>query len=452
MGYTRKFSNILGRYCMLLERSFRSKFQEQKELRCYRDRSEAAFPGAEFRLTISLGVLVLAVFFADGCLGATAVPVVSKEHLLRQGLDFAKKGQYDKAVSVFSEAIALGLENDTILVERAAAYQHLEQHKQAVSDATKAIKFNPKNSNAFRIRGVSYYEMGNLDEAATDLSTAIMLQPRLANLYTIRATIYTFQGRSEPALDDIDMAMRLGEDSPETHHAKAVILKTLGRYSEAIEEFSSVLTHDLRSPESFRLVQDARMFRGECYICLGKYEDALKDLNWSIERSPEDPRARELRAWAYILMREFAKASTDLEYLVQSGQSNEWVYMSLTNVSLQTGDFVRAKTANDQLLRQYKNSTLPEVYFHRGVLLLRARDINGAKQAYELGLNLSSEQSDVASIEEAIGLARELGAVDQKSQEFIEATISRMEQFKAQIQPHAVTQLGACRPIVGRRK
>ena len=94
------------------------------------------------------------------------------EYNLQQGL---KKNEYlEMAICDFSIAIDLGHIEPEVFVNRATAYNLLEDSVKALSDISRAIElFDPPNANALVNRGITYAEWGDWIHAQIDFDNAI---------------------------------------------------------------------------------------------------------------------------------------------------------------------------------------------------------------------------------------------------------------------------------------
>ena len=65
----------------------------------------------------------------------------------------------------------------TIIV--ALTYGKKGDHDKAIADFTEAIRLNPNDAEAYYSRGCEYFEKGDHDRAIADFTEAIRLNPKL---------------------------------------------------------------------------------------------------------------------------------------------------------------------------------------------------------------------------------------------------------------------------------
>ena len=131
-----------------------------------------------------------------------------------RGLTYSHdKGDYDRAISDFSKAIEINPRNADAYVNRANAYtQGKGQYDLAIADYTKAIEIAPRLAMAYYNRGISYEGKGEYDQAVADFSKAIELDPTNAEPYSNRGVVYMVKlGNRKKACSDWKRACELGD-------------------------------------------------------------------------------------------------------------------------------------------------------------------------------------------------------------------------------------------------
>ena len=107
-----------------------------------------------------------------------------------QGTMSAIKGDFEKAINEFSEAIKNDPSNAEYYTNRAMIYAQTKQIKQAIDDSSKAISLDSNNTIAYRTRGMAYASLDQNDEAIKDLDEAIKRDDNDKIAYMCRGTAY----------------------------------------------------------------------------------------------------------------------------------------------------------------------------------------------------------------------------------------------------------------------
>jgi lipoprotein NlpI len=154
--------------------------------------------------------LVLAVFFL---LGLPACRQLSAA-LSTQGYHDYQKGDYDRAIRAYDNA----------------------------------IRWNPKSPGAFNGRGAAYVAKGNYDQAIQDFNEAIHLNPQAAGAFNGRGSAYFTKGDYDRALQDLNEAIRLNPKSPRALLNLGIANIYAGHFSEAQQDLSQYL--DPKDPYS----------------------------------------------------------------------------------------------------------------------------------------------------------------------------------------------------------
>ena len=123
--------------------------------------------------SIFLMSLILAILI--GCESAEKTKEMDSIALVNRGIDFGKKGQLDRAIVFFNEALELNPRNAEAYYNRGSAYAHKDQYDRAISDYSEAIELNQKYEKAYNNRGLVYYYEGKHDEACSDWQWACEL-------------------------------------------------------------------------------------------------------------------------------------------------------------------------------------------------------------------------------------------------------------------------------------
>jgi tetratricopeptide (TPR) repeat protein len=94
-------------------------------------------------------------------------------------------------------------------VRRGAAYSNKGEFDRAIQDYDQAIKLNPNRAAAFYNRGIDYRNKGQTDRAIQDYDQAIKLDPSFAQFFNNRGSAYHHKGEPDRAIQNYDQAIKL---------------------------------------------------------------------------------------------------------------------------------------------------------------------------------------------------------------------------------------------------
>lgn len=144
--------------------------------------------------------------------------------LYQEGLRYLGAGDYEQAVKALNQSIRLKPNDAIVYLKLGLAYSALHKYKEAVSGLKMAIRINPEivNAEAYYYLGYSYSERGNHKDALEAFKQA---------LYLTRAEVIDkdeTEAQSFPALEQI-------------HYSLGRSYLNLGRYQEAIKELNEAV-------------------------------------------------------------------------------------------------------------------------------------------------------------------------------------------------------------------
>lgn len=131
-----------------------------------------------------------------------------------RGLAYKRKGQWDRAIADYSEAIRLKSDDAEVLNNRGNAYYHKGQLDRAIKDYDGALRLQPDLAEAFSNRGNVYRKKGQFDLAIKNYDKAIHFKPGNAQVFADRGLAYDKKGELTQALRDFEKAYALGFRHP----------------------------------------------------------------------------------------------------------------------------------------------------------------------------------------------------------------------------------------------
>src|SRR5262249_53518735 len=116
-----------------------------------------------------------------GILVAVTPPILATDKpdsALTEGDNAYKSGNYDLAVTKYSEAIKRNPKEATAYNGRGLTYRGLKQYGEAIADFTEALRLK-RAWFVFYNRAITYHEKDDEDAAIADFTAALKLKPNI---------------------------------------------------------------------------------------------------------------------------------------------------------------------------------------------------------------------------------------------------------------------------------
>ena len=198
---------------------------------------------------------------------------------------------------------------------RAQAFQKKGELEKAIANYTEAIRQDPNWAVLYINRGGIYADKGDLGRAMDDYHMAIKIDSRSYLALTNRGIQYRKMGDYDRALSDLDQAVELAKDSEDasiTLSARADLYREMGKYDKVTADLTAALHRDADStPRMYAFYK-----RAGAYMGLGKYDKALHDYTSHLNVFPEDADAYYYRSLAHEMLGDQASALRDFRVAV----------------------------------------------------------------------------------------------------------------------------------------
>jgi tetratricopeptide (TPR) repeat protein len=168
-----------------------------------------------------------------------------------RGIVYAKKRDYDRAITDFSEVIRLDPKDAVAFRNRGDAYSSKRDDDRAIADYNQAIQLNPKDAVAFRDRGNSYSAKNDNDRAMADFNRAIQLDPTSAIGFSYRGVGYLNKGDNDRAIADFNQAIQLDPTIAHPFRNRALVYQKKGDFTRAIADFNEAIRLDPNNAVGF---------------------------------------------------------------------------------------------------------------------------------------------------------------------------------------------------------
>jgi tetratricopeptide (TPR) repeat protein len=199
----------------------------------------------------------------------------SKAYVIRAE-ELAKKGNKEKALSYYSEAIKINKADPEAFGNRGNIYFELQQDTLALLDYNTALALNPDYVPALSNKGALYSRRGIPDEGLRNLNRALELNPDYGPAYKNRGTTYLGIRQYDKAVSDFTKYLEYEPDEVEIYNAIGVCYQNAGKYDLSIKPFTDAIGKD---PQGMYYLNRSISWRA-----MGNIEEAKKDAITARER------------------------------------------------------------------------------------------------------------------------------------------------------------------------
>jgi lipoprotein NlpI len=181
----------------------------------------------------------------------------------RRGNGFYGRGDKERALADYNEAVRLGPNSEQFHKMRGDLYASLGRQDDAIADFDEAVRLNPGYSNAFFSRGNAYSEKRDDDKAIASFDEAIRLDSRFSGALNNRGLVYIRQDKLDLALADFDAAIQAKPDLRVARLNRARVHFYRAEYGDAAVDAAAALAAKADDPYTVLLLYLARLHAGQ---------------------------------------------------------------------------------------------------------------------------------------------------------------------------------------------
>ena len=252
---------------------------------------------------------------------------------------------------------------------RGRDYAAKGNYDRAIQDYNQALWSDPNFDAAYYSRGLAYAAKGNYDRAIQDYNQTLQLTPSFAAAYYNRGLAYKRKGEYDRAKSDFNKALTLGYDRT------------------TVEALLAELRRE--QAERRREKRDIYYDRGNSHARNGRYDRAIQDYNQALQHDPSYVAAYNNRGVAWAVKGQYNRAIRDYDQALQLAPSYVAAYNNRGKAYARKGDYDRAIQDYDRALGH--NPNYVAAYCERGIAYAAKGNYDRAIQDYNRGPPARSE-------------------------------------------------------------
>ncbi len=212
-----------------------------------------------------------------------------------------------------------------LYVKRGECLVYVGQYKRALKDFDKAIELGGNSSDVFEGRGNAWFGLEEIEKAIDDYTRAIKRQPTV-EAYCNRGRAHASLGQSGKAIADLTKALELDPEDADARFYRGEAYRDRMDLARAEADFSQAIEF---SDGEEDWLDECYLYRGGIHCDTNRTDEALADLNRSLELDPRSACALVFRANTYCRMKDYRKALADYEKAVRLDADYDYALAAL---------------------------------------------------------------------------------------------------------------------------
>ena len=196
-----------------------------------------------------------------------------------EGVELNNKGDYDGAIRLFRESIALDSNFVNPWNNMGSAYGHLGDYNKGIECYRKAIELGSKYANPWSNMGYAYWKLGDYNKAIECCLKAIELDPKFAYPWNNMGIAYGELGDYNKEIECCLKAIELDPKFANPWNNMGYAYMELGDYNKAIECYKKAIELDPKDAYPWNKM-------GFAYYLLGNYPKAVECFQKALELKP----------------------------------------------------------------------------------------------------------------------------------------------------------------------
>jgi tetratricopeptide (TPR) repeat protein len=240
------------------------------------------------------------------CIAAAVLMAVAVRPAAADDLSLCGQHAGDDSIAACTRLLAHNPREATVYVARGLAYKLKGEYDRAIADYDQALKLKPRDATVYNNRGSAWWKKQDFDRALADYDTSIRLDPKFASAYANRALVYNDKSEYDRAIADEDHAVQLGLNFASVYSARGYAYGRKGDYARAMADLNKGVALDPNYARGYS-------HRAAIHELHGDLDRAIADADEAVRLDPNDAFAYNWRGNAYFDRGGYDRAVADYE-------------------------------------------------------------------------------------------------------------------------------------------
>ncbi|MDR2212149.1 MAG: tetratricopeptide repeat-containing glycosyltransferase family protein [Pseudomonadales bacterium] len=234
------------------------------------------------------------------------------DELFHLALEHHQRGQFQQAIAVYDQVLALAPDNVEAYYNQAIALSRLGRRGEALKNYERAITLQANSHLLHFGRGNELDALGRYEEALASYERASNFKPDFFEAYDNRGNVLSKLNRHEEALVNHERGIALRPEIAELHYNRGHVLAELSRYDEALASYDRAIALKPDYAEAYHN-------RGFVLRNLGFIEEALAAHERAIALNPRNALALYSKALIQLLFGNYTHGFALYEWRLRGG-------------------------------------------------------------------------------------------------------------------------------------
>ncbi|MGL1891526.1 MAG: tetratricopeptide repeat protein [Spirochaetaceae bacterium] len=341
---------------------------------------------------------------------------LTAEYYVKAGIASYKVTKYTNAIGYFQKAINLDNNYPETYYPMALTYARLEDDLKREETLNKGIELRPNHAS-------SQYELGrlytdhedydralelfikakSLDESSVkfqmgvalayfnleDYSESIEIYESILSLDKSKSEVYYNLSLARAKISDYDSALTDITKAIEIDPELAKYHYTKGEISEALGDENSAAGHYLNAVKLDNYYYKPMLNLGNIYDRVGRFEDAIKLLQFALKLKPNDPNIKFSLGAAYLHNKDYAESLILLEEAHINDKESAFKLYNLSLAYTEVGESIKAEDGFKRVIELDNNFI--DAYYYLGELLFSIDKKDESRTYFQKVLELNPD-------------------------------------------------------------